>query len=61
MKKVDSLNVVTINFIASPIIYLVILLPMVCFYNFNFKIIPIIIVIHTILFWSMLLYTEKKG
>lgn len=60
MKKIDSLDVATINFIASPIIYLVILLPLVNFFNVNVRLIPIVMVIHTILFWSLCIYWEKQ-
>lgn len=60
MRKIDSLDVATVNFIVSPLIYLVILLPLVNFFNINVKLISIVMVIHTILFWSLCIYYEKR-
>lgn len=58
--KIDADNITTINFIISPILYMSILLPLVQFGKISAAILPIIILIHTSLYWSLVLYLEKR-
>lgn len=59
MKEIYSDDIAKINMIISPIMYLSILMPICLKFNMIY-IIPIAIVIHTLLFWGLMLYKEFK-
>lgn len=58
--KLDTENIATVNCIVTPLLYMSVLLPLVSFFKVNMMIFPITILIHNILFWSLVVYSEKN-
>lgn len=58
--KIDADNITAINFIITPLLYMSTLLPLVQSGKVSAVIFPITILIHTLLYWGLVVYLEKR-
>lgn len=60
MKELDGDIITMINLIISPLLYMSVLLPLVQFFGVSPMVFPITMIIHNLLYWSLVIYFDKK-